>query len=187
MRINNVGLIEGKRGTGKSTYLSQLIDRYNRVHPSKKILIVSLINQPSYLPVPAISIDLLQRWKRPATYKMYGSNTDELLQAIEEHFNNGLLLLEDATSFIPKTIPKEIRRMIIDTKQKNVDMLMTFHGFMSTPPELFRYADTITMFKTDTPETRKEVIGAYYDDVLKAYNSIMKSDNPYINKTIKIN
>jgi hypothetical protein len=95
--------------------------------------------------------------------------------------------MEDATSFIPKSIPKEVRRMIIDTKQKNVDLLMAFHGFMSTPPEIIRYCDTITMFKTDDPAARKEVIGAYYNDILEAYNSIMKSKNPYINKTIKIN
>ena len=187
MRINNVGLIEGKRGTGKSTYLLNLINHYWRVHKSQKILVVSMINQPAYLDIPKIDIDLLSRWKSPAIYKMYGSNTEDILQAIEEHFKNGLLLMEDATNFIPKSIPKEVRRMIIDTKQKNVDMLMTFHGFMSTPPEIIRYADTITMFKTDTPETRKDVIGAYYEDVLKAYNEIMKSTNPYINKTIKIN
>lgn len=185
-RINQVILIEGKRGTGKSTYLRELIRKYRLKHPTQKILIISAINQPSYKDIPTIDLTMLPRWKNANIYKIYGSNTEEILQAVEEHFTNGLLIMEDATSFIPKTIPKEVRRMIIDTKQKNVDMLITFHGFMSTPPELLRYCDAITMFRTDSPESRKNEIGAYFEDVLKAYNEINKSTNPYYNKTIKV-
>jgi len=187
MRINNVGLILGKRGTGKSTYLRALIEQYKTVHPKQKVLILSAINQPAYKDIPTIDIDLLRRWKNAGTYKIYGSNTEELLSEIELNFKNGLLIMEDATSFVPKSIPKEVRRMIIDTKQKNVDLLLTFHGFMSTPPEIIRYCDTITMFRTDNPESRKNDIGAYYEDINKAFNEILKSKNPFINKTIKIN
>lgn len=185
-RINNVGLIEGKRGTGKTTYLVDLIRMYREKHPTQKILIISAINQPGWVHIPTIDLELLERWIKPNIYKIYGSNTEEILQAVESHFSNGLLIMEDATSFIPKTIPKEVRRMIIDTKQKNVDMLITFHGFMSTPPEILRYADTITMFKTDSPETRKNEIGAYYTDILSAYHRITNSKNKYINETIRI-
>lgn len=186
-RINNFGLLLGLRNTGKSTFLKELIRIYSQVQQTQKILILSAIKQPAYIHIPVIDIDLLSRWKKPSVYQIYGSNTQELLEAIETYFSNGLLILEDSTSFIPKTIPKELRRMIIDTKQKNVDLLTVFHGFMSTPPELFRYADTITMFKTDNPISRKDVIGSYYSDIEKAYYQIQNSKNQYENKTIKIN
>jgi len=186
-RLNNVGLILGKRGTGKSTYLKNIIEFYKTKNPNKKILIISAINQPTYNDIPTIDLNLLSRWKGSNVYKIYDSDTDLILQEVEQYFNNGLLIMEDATSFIRKNIQKEVRRMIIDTKQKNVDMLITFHGFMSTPPEILRYCDTITIFKTDHPQSRKNEIGAYYEDVLKIYNSVSNSKNNFINKTIKVN
>ncbi len=186
-RLNNVGLILGMRGTGKSTYLRNLIEFYKEKNPTKRILIISAINQPNYYDIPTIDINLLRRWKNKGVYKLYDSDTDLILSEVEKHFTNGLLIMEDATSFINKNIQKEVRRMIIDTKQKNVDMLITFHGFMSAPPEVLRYCDTITIFKTDTPEPRKAMIGSYYSEVLKVYNEVMKSSNRYFHKTIKIN
>jgi energy-coupling factor transporter ATP-binding protein EcfA2 len=187
MRINLVNLILGKRGCGKTTFVRKLIALYRAKHIYRKILIVSTIDQPGYKDIPIIEISHLKRWKGSGTYRIFGSNTNEILEAIEEHFRGGLLVMEDSTAFIPKIIPEKLRRMIIDTKQKDVDMIMVFHGFMSTPPEILRYTDTLTFFKTDTPDSRKEAIGAYYNDVLTQYNNVMASTNQYIYKTVKIN
>jgi len=185
-RINQVSIVLGRRGSGKTTYIKKLIANYGKKHPGQKILVLDTLDHPAYREIPNIDIDLMSRWIRPNTYRIYGGNTDEILQAVDKNLTNALVVMEDASKYLNRTITPEVRRFIYDSKQKNLDIIFLFHGFMSCPPELFRMVDNLVLFKTgDTPESRKRDL-MNYNEVLTSYNSVIKNLNPYYNETIKI-
>ena len=167
MRMNKVGAILGRRGCGKTTYTLALIQAYHKSHPAKKILVVDTLDHPSYKDVPVMDLEMLPRWKTPTIYRIFGSNTDEMLRGVEQ-LRNCLVIFEDASKYIRKNLQLEVRAFIIDSKQKNLDLVFLFHGFAYVPPELFRIMDFLTIFKTDNPEYRKSELVAY-DDILTAY------------------
>ncbi len=185
MRINNVSAILGRRGCGKTTYARELIRQYHEALPSQKILIADTLDHPAYRDIPAIDLDLLKRWKKPNIYRIYGANTDEILQTIESNLMNALVIFEDASKYLRANLSNDVRRFVLDSKQKNLDIVFIFHGFMFIPPELFRLMDNLVIFKSDNPEPRKFYIVAY-DQVKAAYDRVMKNENPYAHETVRI-
>lgn len=184
-RINNVSAILGRRGSGKTTYVRQLIETYNKALPFQKILIADTLDHPSYRDIPNIDLHLLKRWKSPNIYRIFGSNTDEILNAIGNYLYNALVVFEDSSKYLRANLNNDVRKFILDSKQKNLDIIFIFHGFAFVLPELFRLMDNLVIFKSDNPEPRKNYIVAY-DQVKEAYEEVMKSENPYEHKTVRI-
>jgi hypothetical protein len=184
LRINQVTGILGKRGSGKTFYTRQLIDIYSQIHTGQKILIVDTLDHPSYRDIPSISLDMLRRWKNPGTYRLYGSDTEAILNTVQTSVFNALVIFEDASKYVRKNLQDHVRKYILDSKQKNTDLIYIFHGFSFVPPEMFRVMDNITMFKCDNPARRRADL-VNYDETLKAYEIVMKSRNPYEHRTVK--
>lgn len=185
-RINQVSAVLGRRGSGKTTYIKELIQGYEKAHPQQKILIIDTLDHPAYKHVPVIDIEMLARWRRANTYRIFGGNTDEILKAVEKNLTNALLIIEDASKFLNRTITPEVRRFIYDSKQKNLDIIFLFHGFMACPPEIFRMIDNIVLFKVnDDPEARKRDL-MNYKEVAQVYNRVQNHANQYYNETIQI-
>ena len=184
-RINNVSVVIGRRGTGKTTYIRQLIEAYRKALPYQKILVADTLDHPAYRDIASIDIDLLKRWKGPNVYRIYGSNTDEILQTINTSLYNALVVFEDASKYIRRQLSDEVRSFILDSKQKNLDLIFLFHGFSYVPPEMFRVIDNIVLFRCDDPSYRKNDIVAF-DEVKAAYERIMNSNNPYVHETIRV-
>lgn len=185
MRINLVTGILGKRGCGKTTYTLALIEAYRQQHPGMKILIMDTLDHPAYRHIPVLTAEMIGRWRTPTVYRVFGSNTDEMLQAISTDLKDALVIFEDASKYVRKNLQPSVRFFILDSKQKNLDLVFIFHGFAFVPPELFRVLDILTIFKTDNPEYRKTELVAF-DQILPAYNRVMKSKDPYCKETIRI-
>jgi ABC-type uncharacterized transport system ATPase subunit len=184
-RMNKVTAILGRRGTGKTTYLKELIESYKTALPNQKVLILDTLDHPAYREIPLINENLLKRWKKPAVYRMYSSDTDNLLSEVEKHYNNGLLILEDASKYLRRQLSDDVRRFIFDSKQKNLDIIFLFHGFMAMPKELYSIIDNLVLFKTDDPSFRKNAI-MNYQEVKEVYDRVMQHPSPYYNETITI-
>lgn len=185
MRINKVTAILGRRGTGKTVYTRKLIDSYTKALPYQKVLILDTLDHPAYKDIPAITISQLKRWNKPAVYRLYGSNTDEILKEVANNLTNALLILEDASKYIRRQLSDDVRSFIFDSKQKNLDIVFLFHGFMSAPDELFRVIDNLVLFKTDNPEYRKRSL-INYTEIQEAYTRVMANESPYYNETLEI-
>lgn len=187
MRVNFVNLILGKRGTGKTVYTKQVIEAYHKRHVLQKILILDTFDHPAYSGVPEISANMVSRWNRPSVYRIFQGNPDENLSIIQKYMNNALIVFEDAGKYIRKNLQVDVRQFIIDSKQKNLDLLFIFHGFANTPPEMFGYTDTLTLFKVGaSPEYRKAEI-YNFDEIFEAWKKVNESTNPYEKITIRIN
>lgn len=184
-RINYVNSVLGRRGTGKTTYIKKLIEVYRQAMPNQKVLICDTFDHPAYRTIPTIDIDMLKRWKRPAMYRIYGRNTEEILTAIDENLENCLVIFEDSSKYLGRNINDSVRGFIYDSKQKNLDIIFLFHGFMASAPELFRMVDNLVLFKCDHPSRRKNDLTSY-DEVLKCYNRVMANPSPFYNETVQI-
>ena len=143
------------------------------------------LDHPSYIELPAINNSMIKRWSGFGTYRIYEGNPDTNLATIQTHLKNALIIFEDSGKYIKKNLQADVRQFVIDSKQKNLDIIFIFHGFAAVPPELLRYSDIVTMFKTDNPDYRKSEIYCY-EEIKKKYEEIQKSKNPYENRTIVI-
>lgn len=184
-RINYVGLTLGKRGSGKTTLIKQLIDEYQKQHPHKKVLITDTLDHPAYRHVPAIKTDMIERWKGKGIYRVWDSDTDKMMGAIDKSLSGALVVFEDASKYIRGQLTPEVRRFILDSKQKDLDLIFMFHGFGYVPPEMWRVIDFVTIMRTDNPATRKDYI-MNYEAVSAAWQEVQAEKEGWPHRTVMI-
>lgn len=180
-QINQVILIVGRRGSGKTDYTRSLM-----AASSLKKLVVDTLAHPKYADLPRISPEQVKRW-RSGNYKMFGSNFAEMWSALQT-VKNSLVVLEDATKYIKSTtsLPDDVVAFLVDSKQNNNHVVIIYHGFGMVPRDLFRLCDIIVCFKTN------EVLNEYrrkipnFPAVAAAYARVEKSRNNYAREEVLI-
>jgi Cdc6-like AAA superfamily ATPase len=186
-RLNKVITLIGTRGTGKTTKIKKVIEAYLKANPTGKILVVDTLDHPSYRDIKPITIEQLQRWlpTKGGYFRLYGSNTTEIMEYISKFFFNGLLIFEDASKYIGSRLDDNVKAFILDSKQKNLDIVFMFHSWGFVPNDLFRLTDAITIFKTqDTPFQKKNFLP--FELIEKPYKEIKDSQDRFINKTVEL-
>lgn len=183
-RVNKVGVIIGGRGRGKTTFARGLMEG----HP-KKVLIVDTFDHPSYRDIPVLTLEQLPGWKK-GIYRIYATENidiDDIIEAINKYLTNALVFFEDALKYIPDRLKGyPIGKIIIDSKQKNLDLFFMLHGWGLVPPDLFRFCDLITVFKTnDSPADKKNQI-PHFTEIMKLHTVVTEDPSPYANKTINV-
>lgn len=142
MRANEITVITGRRGTGKTTLQQKIL----AVNP-KKTLVVDTFDHPSWSSYPIISIENLKHW-RSGNYRVILSNYTEDLILISKYSNNCNIVYEDAKKYFTSSIPQSVVNAIIDSKQKNTDIYMMYHALSQIPKFLREMYDNLIIFKT---------------------------------------
>lgn len=192
-RVNYITLIIGTRGTGKTTFvkgseelkIEGVIDVYLDRDPKQKILIVDLFDNPVWSDVPTITVEKLARWKS-GVYRIYHHDASELMRIINRHCYNTVIFFEDATKYVQNTLDENLRRLLIDSKQKNLDVFFAFHYLNAVPPGLVRISDYMVLFKTN--ETYSSQLRNKYPhpDIEKAFKEVSNHKNRFFNKQIAL-
>lgn len=179
-RQNLIGIICGNRGVGKSTYILEMIKN----HP-KKVLIFDLDDNPLYHKFQKITPDMLPYWKK-GVKRIILPDVDEVLEAITEHCYNTLILFEDATKYIESDPPKTVRQLVLASKQRNLDIIFTFHTYRSIPPKLLSWADALEVFKTgeNIQQFKKKI--PLFEQLQKVYNRVTKHKSRFYHETIRL-
>ncbi len=181
LRTSLVGIIIGKRKSGKTTLMKNIINSNN-----KKVLIVDTFNHPSYTDIPIMGLDKLKHWKK-GTYRVISKKMIGVMTEINNHLSNALIVFEDATKYLDGQLDDDVKEFIIDSKQKNLDLYFMFHGWGMVPPDLYRLLDTITMFKTrDNPISRKIYI-PNFEYLYQKWNYVQNHEFPYKSVTLLLN
>lgn len=201
MRFNQVGIIIGQRGTGKSLFvlgsnysakpedkalnIKGLFDIYAK--KNMKVLIIDTLDHPSYRKIPIINQKQILKWKSGIvrTY-LEPDSIPDLVNFINQHpsFNNTAIFFEDAGKYTEKLLPKPFKRLIIDSKQRNIDIVFMYHCWIDTPSNIFTKSDFLHIFKTeDSPNVRKNNI-RLFDKVLTAYNQVNSHPSKFYSKFI---
>jgi hypothetical protein len=182
-RLNLVTTLFGARGTGKTYFIkNELMPLYS----SGKILIIDTLDHPLYRDIPTIKLSQISRWKR-GTYRFYGDpeEIEQLFDLLNRFGNNMLMICEDAQKYTGTQLSRPLKKLIIDSKQKNIDMIFLFHSWGWVPLDLFRITDRLEIFKTnDSPEDRKSMLKPVWPMVWKAYQEVTKSKTRWEHRTV---
>ena len=195
MRTNKVFLIAGTRGTGKTDFTKINIVMASNI---ERKIIVDTFDNPVWRN--------MKSWKHPemefqenrvlakselgdsdpGIFRAYSPNTRAVMKAIEESCYNSLLIFEDATKYIGDRLNDEVSKFVLDSKQKNLDLVFIFHSLSDIPRDLVRIADYLTLFKTNESwdsYLRKKFPGSL---VQQAFEEVNQSSNRYENRTVEI-
>lgn len=142
MRINEITVIAGRRGTGKTTLQQKILS----VNP-KKTLVVDTFDHPSWSDFPVISIDKLKYWKS-GNYRVILSDYNKDLITISDYCNNCNVVYEDAKKYFTSSLPQSVITAVIDSKQKNTDIYIMYHSLSQIPKFLREMYDNLILFKT---------------------------------------
>lgn len=197
-RDNIVSLIVGGRGRRKTSYVKNvlwplrndrriiIVDTFDNPvwhHMSPTVDDKPLIPERGEYKIPIIrEDDLLDKTK--GIFRIFSSNTDDLLSEIQLKCRNCTVLIEDATRFLEGNLDESVKRFVLDTKQTNIDLLMVFHSLSDTPPKLGRWSDYLTLFKTqeEFDSTIKKKFSNPQVKVL--FDKIAASKDPFVNGTV---
>lgn len=195
VRTNKASIIVGGRGTGKTTFLKDIV----RLSHLPKKLIVELFHNPvwhtmesynypqgKYEKIPVVPLDenVLKRWKKGTAFT-YSNDEEELFRVIESSVRNAFVLFEDATKYMEGRLTREQKRFVVDCKQKNVDVIFVFHSLGAVPPKLIALCDSITLFKTNDGRLKS----AYdpWPELQNKVDYLRNHPNRYENITIELN
>lgn len=202
MRFNQVGIIIGMRGTGKSLfvlgsrYISKAEDKALGIKgvldiylkKNMKVLIIDTLDHPAYRAIPVINQENFTKWTSGIVRTFL--EPDDIMKVINiinttPSMNNTLIICEDAGKYTDTRLPRPFKRMIADSKQRNIDIIFMYHCFMDTPTDVFRKGvDYIQLFKTeDNPLVRKNNL-RLFDKVLAAYEEVKKHPSNFFGKFI---
>lgn len=193
-RTNKVYIEVGTRGTGKTDMIKEVAFKASKIFP--KVLFVDTFDNPVWAnlstwkhpertdPIPVIPLEKFHLWKK-GIGRVYSSNVKELMTTIQTNARNTFIVFEDATRYIGSKLTDDVHNFVLDSKQKNLDLVFVFHSLMSVPPDLVRVADILILFKTNEgkiPEYKYP-----WPEIPKAMKTLRQSSNRYEYKVIQLN
>jgi len=157
MRRTKFVLILGYNGTGKSTFVKKLIDSYLKTNRRVLVCTPHDVEWLEFSEVKSNSeIVNFKGVKRKIIYDL--SDLENILQ----FYRKGLLVFDDCRVYFNSSTSQLIRKLMIERRQKMLDLAAVGHGFTEVPPAFFTFASELVLFKTnDSIKKRKDVINKF--------------------------
>ena len=184
-RYANVTLVIGKRKTGKTTYILDLIEA---VRHDKGVLIYDLNNEPKYKVFPQMPLERLPAWKSKGVYRIFHDDFRQVMQTVLEYNRNAFLILEDATAYIESNVDSLTRRFLVSCRHINIDLVLTFHSLSQVPPRCFAMTDYMVVGKSNDTLLRGEIAKVpNFQEVKKAWERVRSHPSPYHREVVDVN
>jgi hypothetical protein len=193
MRTNKVSLVVGTRGTGKTDFVKNGLSNAIGL---RKQLIVDTFDSPAWhnlktflnphqenIKVSVMPLNHFAYWKS-GRYRIFSADTALIMQLIQQHAYQCTIVFEDATKYIGSKLTRDMQYFVLDSKQKDLDLIFIFHSLGQIPPDLIRVADNITLFKTND---RKVPAKTDFPEIEKAFKSVNAHPNRYYSEFIQLN
>ena len=182
-RPNAVAILVGAPRTGKTTLTKAIIEGSH-----KKVLIYDVNNEEAYNGFKRMPLDKLPVW-RGGKWKVFTDDAEDLIYQIYQNVRNATIIFEDATSYINRETAKYLRKILVSRRHMNLDIIFSFHSLNQVPPMIYEMSNYISLKKTN--DTIQKVKGLSKlpnpDDVLKAFEKVRKSKDPFVTVTVKTN
>lgn len=151
-------LVVGSPGSGKSTYVANLIKNYNNGN-------VLVFKHTSNYDDPALNflpIKTEKNWRqgaepnKPVKFRMIGDE-DSYIHFLNwltgtdtNRFRNGLLVIDDCTLFERDRITKQMKHLVTMRRHAGyrLDICLIYHGLTYLPIDQFTFVNTVVMFNT---------------------------------------
>jgi hypothetical protein len=134
-------IVVGGVGTGKTTFLHKevLIPMLNKGH---RALIVTE-QRDDWAEYPLLS-NYEEMRDFTGCRKMYFA--DGRLEKIREHYLNGVLIFDDARTYIQAQSTQFMQWLMISRRHEGIDLFSVFHGLDQVPPIYFKYSSRLILF-----------------------------------------
>lgn len=180
-RFNSVSCFLGRPGTGKTYQLLKIAQLY--IKKGMRVFVVDDFDHPTYrnANVEIVKPENIGKLK-PGIYRLISPDIEEeIIPVIASSIWNSLLVFEDCFKYVGNKFSKPMARLVIDAKQRNIDIIFMYHYWAWMALDLARRADSYMIFKTtDTPEARFDRKSfPFMDELLRIYNEVMKSPNEH--------
>ena len=191
-RSNAVILIVGTRDVGKTTFIKELIMSAN--FPKKLVVDefdsrvwqnMKTFNHPEWesIKIPRILPNQLQYWQS-GLYRAYDSDIEMLQREVVGKVENTFVVMEDATRYFDMVLTKDQKRLVLNTKQNNCDLVLAFHSIADIPPRLVKYSNYLTLMKTDEDVYDKNKIT--HPQFRAMFERVKHSKDRHYSETIKL-
>lgn len=102
---------------------------------------------------------------------------------------NTLLVIEDATRMVdPESVlPKPLKQLLFDVKQKNIDLVLVFHSLMDVPAKLARNCRIILLHHTDDADVPKKFTNPKVKIAFDHLKKLSPEKEPFARVAIPIN
>jgi hypothetical protein len=201
-RDNIATIVAGGRGVRKTSYLKDLIWP---LRDSRRIIIVDTFDSDVWKTMGAWNKET-QKWideerfeyKIPiitpddlyddsfGIYRIFSSDTEELLCLIQERNRNCYTIIDDGGRFFDEQLPRSAKKFVLNTKQINVDLTIVFHSLSEVPPKLARWCDVLTLFKTQENWSPTIYNKFTTSKVQKLFEYVQASRDPFIKKSVML-
>lgn len=179
-RLNKIILVVGRRGSGKTTFAKKLASSQN-----KKILVVDTFDHPSYVDYKLLTTDKLAYWQKGA-YRVFDKDPLTMLLTINTVVRNAFLILEDAAKYLSGNTPKEIKNILIDSRNRNLDIILMFHNLSDIPPYIAKMCNDIVLFRTNDNMDKTQAKFFNFHELQKLHTEIKANKSPHYYKIISI-
>lgn len=191
-RSNQVILIAGTRDVGKTTLVKELIMASNL---PKKLVVdefdsrvwqnMKTFSHPEWesVTLPRIFPNQLPHWNS-GTYRLFDPDIESMIQEVVLNVFDCFIVLEDATRYFDPVLTKDQKRLVLNTKQNNCDLVLVFHSLADIPPRLLRYSNFLVVMKTDEIAFDKKKFT--HPQFASVFNRVLKSKNKHYHEVIKL-
>lgn len=176
-RERELFLIAGTNGTGKTTFILNLIEK-------KKERCIYFV--PDFADKKNENIKTFKNFDFVGIRKMLFTN--ENLSLISQAFKNGSIVFDDVKFMLPQNLNsnKDFYNLLIRRRQKNIDLYFIAHGLTEVPPKLWTFLNYLILFKTHDNIIRLKNYILNYELVLYAQKKINKVKSMHENIILKL-
>lgn len=163
-RSNSINLIAGTKNTGKTTFVkgslqhkvAGIIPAYLKADPNQKILIIDDYDHHDWREYPIIKLSDLRRWERGVVRIFEFNDIEEVAAAINANCYNTIVIFEDSGKYVEANLQHHMKKLIKDSKNKNIDIYFLYHYLNEVPPKIVMLLDNIILFKTGDKKSKVE-------------------------------
>ena len=189
-RSNRTVFITGMREVGKTTYA-----KYLGSIQQQKELAIDTYDHPGYREFKEITLDELAEWSVTPLAFLKAKNLHrrrifkgDILENVIYTFTvcfDTHVILEDASKIFDSNVPRKLKSVVIDHRNRGLDVLMMFHAYADIAPYLCRMWNSLVTFRTedDMTEVQKKW-SVRLPALVKAQEEVRSQANPYYKTVI---
>ncbi len=102
-----------------------------------------------------------------------------------------MIVVEDSARFMPdnNSLDSTMRDIIINAKQRRMNLVLMFHFWTDVPPKLLKWIDTVYLHKCDETVMKraKDIVEIKLQKILAAEKKLTNNRNRYAFEKIKLN
>lgn len=175
-----ITLICGQRNCGKSTLIDKTLRRQAK---TKRVYVYDTDDNAIFHDYKVIA--LTDNWtKLPAgLYKIIDEDFEAVFTKLNKEAHNGTIAFDDIRKYSSgnNQLNKPLRSLIIRSKQRGLEIIISGHSYLQLIPQLHTFADAYCFFDFKGKVVYSDEIEDIYEDLVKMLDFVKDKakDNPH--------